>query len=30
MWLAFCLAYDRGAAGSLVWLIQHRPRGSLA
>ena len=29
-WPAFCLAYDLGAAGSLAWLIQRRPRGLLA
>jgi hypothetical protein len=29
-WPAFCLAYDLGAAGSLAWLIQRRPRGWLA
>jgi hypothetical protein len=29
-WPAFCLAYDLGAAGSLAWLLQHRPRGLLA
>ena len=29
-WPAFCLAYDLGAAGSLAWLLQRRPRGLLA
>ena len=29
-WPAFCLAYDLGAAGSLAWLIQRRPRGLIA
>jgi len=28
-WPAFCLAYDLGAAGSLAWLLQRRPRGLL-
>jgi hypothetical protein len=28
-WPAFCLAFDLGAAGSLAWLIQRRPRGLL-
>ena len=26
-WPAFCLAYDLGAAATLGWLLQRRPRG---